>query len=438
MAPAWGSRPARWKGTGVLAWDRGNGPPAIARASLWMAILLAGTSLAGCGRSLASAPVAGTPASVAASAALAPTFAQGPATTVDLPEVRAAQLLTPVAGWALTTRDLRWTADGGGTWTTITPPGVRVDRLRSVSFLDLLHGWAIVSGDPDAAHRTGLRVLRSEDGGHAWQEGELGGPSVLYTDAPLGFAAIDFLDTQHGWVTITLGSSSNFSRSELFQTTDGGATWRKLTTPSGAPVRFATLTDGWVAAGPLKDRLYVSRDGGESWQSQAVTPPERFAASRPAFGPPTFFDGQHGVLPVTFTGGDATAPAGLGFYTTQDGGQSWDLALAVAEQASLGAGVTLQTQVLSATTWVVVHAGGWRITITRDGGRTTALVTPTGLPVRVFGIAFASDTTGWVWAAEAECPGPATQAAGKMACHDTPVRLFRTTDGGQIWTPLSP
>src|SRR5215217_1436097 len=209
-----------------------------ALASLWMAILLAGTSLAGCGRSLASAPVAGTPASVAASAALAPTFAQGPATAVDLPEVRAAQLLTPFAGWALTTRELRWTADSGDTWTTITPPGVGADRLRSVSFLDLLHGWAIVSGDPDAAHRTGLRVLRSEDGGHAWQEGELAGPSVLYTDAPLGFAAIDFLDTQHGWVTITLGSNSNFSRGELFQTTDGGATWRKLTTPSGAPVRF--------------------------------------------------------------------------------------------------------------------------------------------------------------------------------------------------------
>ena len=171
-----------------MTWEQSSRPHirrSALLAALWMAILMAGTSLAGCGQSLRTGADAGARASVAASAAPEPTSTQRPATAVDLPEVRAAQLLTPAAGWALTTRELRWTANSGVTWTTITPPGVRVDRLRSVAFLDLLHGWAIVSGDPDAAHRTGLRVLRSDDGGHSWQEDELAGPSLLYTDAPL-------------------------------------------------------------------------------------------------------------------------------------------------------------------------------------------------------------------------------------------------------------
>lgn len=411
-----------------------NAPQAAVRVTVF---ILAGL-LAGCGQPAAANGGAATQAGFAPSAApSASTPAPAPTTPAELPRVRAVQLLTPTIGWALTDRELRLTTTGGDAWVTITPPDVRADHMRGATFLDQLHGWVIVSDEPDAEHRTGLSVLRTVDGGRNWERALLATPSGVHTDAPTGPAALSFLDARQGWAVVRLVSSSNFSRGELFQTSDGGATWRTLTAPSGDPVRFITATDGWAAGGPGGGHLYASRDGGQSWQPQIVTLPEAFATSRPGYALPTFFDSQHGVLPVTFAGDDTT-PSGLGFYTTRDSGKSWNLALTIPEESRLGAGVSLSTQILGPTTWLVAHPGGKRVTTTRDGGRTAQTVTPTGLPASIAEITFASDTVGWARAAEAECPATATKMPAKSSCRATPVQLLGTKDGGQTWFPLTP
>ncbi len=412
-----------------------SAPQAAIRVTVF---ILAGL-LAGCGQPAADASGAATRAGLAPSAAPSASTPAAPAPTTPaaLPRVRAVQLLTPTIGWALTDRELRLTTTGGDAWVTVTPPDVRADRLRGATFLDQLHGWAIVSDEPDAEQRTGLSVLRTVDGGRNWERALLAAPSGVHTDASAGPAALSFLDAQRGWAIVRLASSSNFSRGELFQTSDGGATWRTRTAPSGDPVRFITATDGWAAGGPGGGHLYASRDGGQSWQPQTVTLPEVFPTSRPGYALPTFFDSQHGVLPVTFAGDDTT-PSGLGFYTTRDSGKSWTLALTIPEESKPGAGVSLSTQILSPTTWRVVHPGAKRVTTTRDGGRTAQAVTSTGLPASVAEITFVSDTVGWARAADAECPATATKSPGKNGCRATTVQLFGTKDDGQTWSPLTP
>lgn len=407
----------------------------LQQAAIWGVILLLTGLMVGCGQPSSAAAGTGVQARSVPSAAPSASIpaAPSPTTPAQLPRVRAGQLLTTTFGWALTDRELRLTTTGGDTWVTITPSGVRADHIRSATFLDPFHGWAIASDEPDAEQRTGLSVLRTGDGGRTWQRSTVAAPSRLYTDTLAGPAAISFLDTQQGWAVVRLVSSSNFSRGELFRTTDGGATWHKLTAPSGDPVRFVTTTDGWAAGGPGGGYLYVSRDGGQCWQPQVVTPPETFAANQPAYTLPTFFDSQNGVLPVTFAGNDA-APSGLGFYTTRDGRRSWNLALTIPEESKLGTGVALRAQVVNASIWVVIHPGGKRVTTTRDGGRAARGVSSTGLPTSVAEVVFASDTVGWARAADAECP----VATAKLDCRAVPVQLFGTKDSGQTWSPLAP
>lgn len=409
----------------------------------WLALLGMCLVLLGCGQPVVAGVygaggqrnAASTPATPSGS-----TAPEAPTVPAALPRVRAAHLITPTTGWALTDQQLRWTTNAGNTWTTITPPKVQADRLLGVSFLDTLHGWAVAAGVPNATQQAGLVVLRSADGGKTWQESTLAAPSGSYTIIPSGQAAIDFLDAQHGWIVVTLASSSNFSRGELFQTVDGGATWQKDSIPIGSPVRFVTTTDGWTAGGAGGDHLYVTHDGGQRWTPQSLALPEAFAGRQPTYAVPTFVDQQTGVLPVTLAADDTRASA-IVFYVTQDGGRSWAAALTLTDAGRYGVGVPARTQIVDASTWLTVRPGGQRVVVTRDGGRSIQTKTPANVPDSVAGVTFASEASGWIWGTRSQCaapPPPGSTPPAKAVCRTTPVELLGTTDGGQSWVPLAP
>jgi photosystem II stability/assembly factor-like uncharacterized protein len=413
------------------------------RAVGWLALLGMCLVLLGCGQPVVAGDYNTAGQGSAASAPATPmgsTAPTAPTVPADLARVQAAHLITPTIGWALTDQQLRWTTDAGSTWTTITPPNVRADRLLGVSFLDTVHGWAVATGAPNATQQAGLVMLRSADGGKTWQESTLAAPSGSYAVIPSGQAAIDFLDAQHGWVVVTLASSSNFSRGELFQTVDGGATWKKGAIPIGSPVHFVTATDGWTAGGAGGNHLYVTHDGGQSWTTPSLALPETFAGGQPTYAVPTFVDQQTGVLPVTLAANDTRASAIL-FYVTQDGGHSWATALTLTDAGRYGVGVRAQAQVVNASTWLAVPPGGQRLVVTRDGGRSIQARTPANVPDSVAGVTFASEASGWIWGTRSQCAAPpplGSTPPAKAVCRTTPVELSGTTDGGQSWVPLAP
>ena len=212
------------------------------------------------------------------------------------------------SGWVLSLGSLLTTRDGGKHWRDITPgPPEPPTELAAVQFLDPTVGWTVGGY---GAHT--VQVWRTTDGGTSWRASQLTIDSALE-------ASLDFIDPQHGWLVVASQTASGFtSAGQLFQTVDGGVTWRGLPPPpSGHPVRFLDHSTGWNVGGANFDELYVTRDGGQSWVRQRVTIPTAYSQTAPAFDLPVFPDSGLGVLRVMFADGSVQ----LNF--SGDGGQTW-------------------------------------------------------------------------------------------------------------------
>jgi hypothetical protein len=128
-------------------------------------------------------------------------------------------------GWAVGVDSLLTTTDGGHHWSALPEP---CGLIRSVHFVSPRIGYAIANGVrvapavgtvvPDG----GASVEFTADGGKSWQP----------VQAPADPQSVCFSDRQHGW----LGAHGN-----LYETSDGGHTWRKRASGDGKPPYFGTM-----------------------------------------------------------------------------------------------------------------------------------------------------------------------------------------------------
>jgi photosystem II stability/assembly factor-like uncharacterized protein len=216
-----------------------------------------------------------------------------------------------------------------------------------------------------------------------------------------GFAAVHFVDAQHGW----LGGHDT-----VLATADGGQTWDAQAAAAGTVYAFAFLDaqTGWAlgTAG-----LFGTRDGGQQWELLAAG----HAPTQVAFVSP---EEGWGLAP-----GPGAATAGR-LVATTDGGRTWQpLTEAIQAQALCRADATHG--------WAANRGTVWRTT---DGGRTwsNVLESPalSGLPEGA--------TVGFV--ADVQCLDAAT--AWVLFTHpggmsQTGWALYRTADGGATWTPVA-
>jgi photosystem II stability/assembly factor-like uncharacterized protein len=364
----------------------------LARASALIAVL---TAVAGCGG--------------AVSQKLSP---GGPVTGAI-----AFQLVTPTEGWILTDNDLLWTADAGGTSRVITPSGVAASAIRGSFFRDAQTGW-VVSSDSQSEAGSILKISKTTNGGSSWAL-----PATLTASAGAsGQAALSFVDSQQGWLLVQLESSSNFNFGELYHTTDGGSTWTQLPQPpSGGEIRFVSTTRGFIAGGPIHEHLYVTQDGGASWQDQSPGPLP--SNGSPAYTLPTFMGADIGVVVVTVSYGGSTT---VDFYRTTNGAASWTLARTTQVAQDLEPGVIVPNAVLSADSWRLVYPDGQSVLATEDAGLNWSTSTPSGLSAGVQKVEFSSSSHGWSLIQSGTC------APDKITCTDVrDVRWTGTT--GQTW-----
>jgi photosystem II stability/assembly factor-like uncharacterized protein len=304
--------------------------------------------------------------------------------------------------WVVAGSDLWRTVDGGAHWTRVTPAGAGRIGL-SVQAWGRDEAW-VVAGSFDQLGPRSL-VFHTTDGGAHWSAS----PSILRGHGRTPF----FVDPRHGWILSGFDTGAGSESVAVYGSSDGGAGW-KLLSQSGsgslpracphAQIGFNDLSRGWIAAfcssGPAG--LLRTTDGGVTWQPQAL--PGRDGSGRLAgdlaVEPPIFFTDDDAVLAVT------EAQAGVLFYSSRDGGENWGLAARMA-----GA---VRPAVTSMRDWTVTVDG--RPMVSHDAGQTWSRLQSV-LEVESTVVALVNPNSGWAW---------------------RPDALYRTSDGGRSWTPISP
>jgi photosystem II stability/assembly factor-like uncharacterized protein len=156
------------------------------------------------------------------------------------------------------------TADGGETWSRcgVTYSGM---YFGSIHLVDALRGWAWVEAPaprwgavPRAGNGYGrlyAGVMRTDDGGCHWR-GERSSDRELSSHGEL-----DLLNEREGWL-------AGGHMGGLYQTTDGGLSWQPLRLPEEKMkvwgVHFRDVDHGWIV--DSGDRLFETRDGGRTWR----------------------------------------------------------------------------------------------------------------------------------------------------------------------------
>jgi len=368
-------------------------------------------------------PLAGVPAVTPTAQAASPevTATVTPAAPVTV-TLTAIHMLDAQMGWGMANpvRVLR-TTDGGQTWQDVTPVEITASS-RDVTvantnsyFRDALHAWlAVPNGDGNH-----LRIYRTSDGGQSWQSADI---------EPEGMGAqFSFIDDQHGWLLLHQGVAAGSEAVTVLGTADGGATWQALNsanpqnTQAGAlpfggdksGIAFSDLQTGWVTGAEPVDGLvylYVTHDGGRTWQPQKVDMPKGFEKAQTGAQPPVFSSPQDGLLPVVLWQ-EQTA---IVLYRTQDGGATWT---AGEPFSAPEVGLMACPERAPGLAWVI-YSSGKEIGTTKDGGATWQKVTPQPALQDAYMQLDALDAQhAWI--------------VGEGA-------LLRTQDGGQTWERIEP
>jgi photosystem II stability/assembly factor-like uncharacterized protein len=225
-----------------------------------------------------------------------------------------------------------------------------------------------------------------------------------------------------------LGAGAGSMAVSVFQTKDGGATWKRTytndpniegagdTLPLGGikyglvPLNMQTAWIGGVTYSTGTVYLFRTNDGGRTWTRTNLELSPEAQNGDLSFDKMQFVSSTEGILSLRI-GGDSLQTV---IYSTHDGGNAWSLA-----PAKLPSAGTLE--ILSAQD--MIFYGNNQFYSTQDAAKTWKIVPPNvAFDEMLSNMTFANSLTGWVITSDS-------------SDHRA---LYKTTDGAATWFPIIP
>jgi photosystem II stability/assembly factor-like uncharacterized protein len=162
------------------------------------------------------------------------------------------------------------TNDGGQSWSRIVDPytdsGIQGCTKTAMLFTDNTHGW--LTGDCHGV-KAGVLLFRSTDAGSTWQAVNLpdpAGEAGLFTGENVACGSYDpfFFSNDLGHLDVTCSDYSSqqiVNSYYIFTTQDGGNTWNGHSYP-GTALYFVSADTGWA----LASKIQLTTDGGKTWK----------------------------------------------------------------------------------------------------------------------------------------------------------------------------
>lgn len=354
-----------------------------------------------------------------------PVPTQTPQSAPDMPGLVYIHMLDVSNGWAITGQNhILRTTDGANHWQDVTPSSIDPPQANyanlAYDFLSPSVAW-VYSFVRDANDTGGTtKYYRTTNGGQLWLS------SINHGDIP---SQIIFTNSSDGWMFSLLGVASGSSGADIFRTINGGVTWTKVASASystaGQPgalpfdgnktgIGARDAMTAWVTGNddnPSFVWLYVTRDGGQTWQHQTLPLLPAFSG-QVVTNPPTFFNARDGILPVMLIGAGIDSGAA---YVTHDGGATWQKTsfIEAAEYDFINANQGWATDA-SAT-------GGSTLYATSDGGQRWTQLPANSNFHDIDVLNFVSAEVGWAISIPQVTPT---------------TTLLKTTNGGKTWTAV--
>lgn len=178
--------------------------------------------------------------------------------------------------------------------------------------------------NPEPDQLSPLHVLISDDKGKTWND-------YIIEGAKGNEFFIGFTSKTEGWMVSGHFSGVASALNYVYQTSDGGKTWKEVSNPNDVysehltGVGFANKDTGFLGYRYFSDDgpvIYWTKDQGQSWERLSISLPEKLNQYKKNPLSP-IFNGEQGLFPIALIDKNSEF-VGTIYLTSTDSGLTWE------------------------------------------------------------------------------------------------------------------